>query len=149
MSEALPLAAVRELRWWVAGRNGEGQRLVWGLWVACPLLPRPRKGAALQVQCLVTSHHPLPAALCLAGPLTALQAAGAALRVLLAMAGQQPAVDPRTGEALFPLPLAHRQMASAACLPHIAQVLLTGEPALVDGTAALLLKVLQHNPGES
>jgi hypothetical protein len=28
-------------------------------------------------------------------------------------------------------------------------VLLTGEPALVDGTATLLLKVLQHNPGKA
>ena len=26
------------------------------------------------------------------------------------------------GEVLHPLPLAHRQMASPACLPHIAQV---------------------------
>jgi hypothetical protein len=77
MPEPLPLASLRELRWWVA------------------------RGVA---------------------PLTALRAAGVALRVLQALAGQQPAVDGHTGEALFPLPLAHRQMASPACLPHIAQV---------------------------
>lgn len=54
------------------------------------------------------------------GPLTAFQAAAAALRVLRALAEQQLAVDAR-GEVLHPLPLAHRQMASGACLPHIAQ----------------------------
>jgi hypothetical protein len=122
-----------------------------------------------------------------------------ALRALQALAEQQPAVDAH-GEVLHPLPAAHRQMTSPACLPHIAQVslnsfttvlwaafgghcfavmqkawqswsviclpasptmaaftcplqwppqvLLTSDPALVAGTATLLLTVLQHNAGE-
>ena len=49
---------------------------------------------------------------------------------------------------LHPLPLAHRQMASSTCLPHIAQLVLTGEPALVGGACTLLLTVLSHNAGE-
>ena len=57
-----------------------------------------------------------------AGPLTAFQAAGAALRVLRALADQQPALDPASGDVLFPLPAAHRQLASRACLPHLSQV---------------------------
>lgn len=77
MPEPLPLASLRELRWWVS------------------------RGVA---------------------PLSALRAAGVALRVLQALAEQQPALDPHTGEPLFPLPAAHRQMAAPACLPHIAQV---------------------------
>jgi DnaJ family protein C protein 13 len=99
MAEPLPLAAVRELRWWVAHRQG---------------------------------------------PLSAFEAAAAALRVLQVLADQQPAVDAH-GEVLFPLPLAHRLMASPACLPHLAQVVLTGDPALVSAACALLLTVLRHN----
>lgn len=59
---------------------------------------------------------------CRAGPLTPFQVAGAALRVLLALARLHPAADPERGTSLYPLPLAHRQMASQRCLPHIAQV---------------------------
>ena len=71
---------------------------------------------------LITASPPCCTA---AGPLTPLAAAGVALRVLQALAEQQPAVDAH-GEVLHPLPAAHRQMASPACLPHIAQVGLVG-----------------------
>ena len=59
-----------------------------------------------------------------AGPLTPFEVAGAALRVLLALARLHPATagEERCGAPLFPLPLAHRQMAAPRCLPHIAQV---------------------------
>jgi hypothetical protein len=43
------------------------------------------------------------------------------LRLLRAMAEQQPAVEP-LGRVLHPLPRVHRLLASPACLPHLAQV---------------------------
>jgi hypothetical protein len=46
-------------------------------------------------------------------------------QVLQALANLQPAVD-EEGAVLQPLPRAHRGIADASCLPHIAQVMLTG-----------------------
>ena len=77
-------------------------------------------------------------------PLTPFQAAETALRVLSSVVALRPATDAR-GEAVIPLPPAHRQLASPRCLPHIAQVALTGEPALVAAAAVLLLDVTRHN----
>ena len=69
--------------------------------------------------------------------MTPFEVAGTALKVLLALARLHPATVPgsstsssssaqadstSSNQALFPLPLAHRQMASQRCLPHIAQV---------------------------
>jgi DnaJ family protein C protein 13 len=79
-----------------------------------------------------------------AAPLAPFAAAAVALRALRALAAAHAAVDAR-GEAVVPLPAAHRQLASPRCLPHLAQVVLTGEPALVAGGCALLLAVLRHN----
>ena len=78
------------------------------------------------------------------GHLTSFQTAEISLRVLIALAALRPAVDAR-GEALIPLPAAHRQMASSRCLPHIAQVVLTGEPVLVAAASVLVLKLVEHN----
>lgn len=78
------------------------------------------------------------------GHLTPFQTAEVSLRVLTALAILRPAVDAQ-GEALIPLPAAHRQMASSRCLPHLAQVALTGEPALVAAISVLILKLVEHN----
>lgn len=48
------------------------------------------------------------------------------VQVLQQLASLQPAVD-EEGSVLQPLPRAHRGIADPACLPHIAQVMLTGE----------------------
>jgi len=48
------------------------------------------------------------------------------VQVLQQLASLQPAVD-EDGSVLQPLPRAHRGIADPACLPHIAQVMLTGE----------------------
>jgi hypothetical protein len=50
---------------------------------------------------------------------------GWCLQVLQQLASLQPAVD-EEGAVLQPLPRAHRGIADPACLPHIAQVMLTG-----------------------
>lgn len=49
----------------------------------------------------------------------------AVLQVLQQLASLQPAVD-EEGSVLQPLPRAHRGIADPTCLPHIAQVMLTG-----------------------
>ncbi len=78
------------------------------------------------------------------GHLTPFQAAEISLLVLTGLATLRPAVDAR-GEALIPFPAAHRQMASSRCLPHLAQVVLTGEPSLVADASVLVLKLVEHN----
>ncbi|KAK9915634.1 hypothetical protein WJX75_001835 [Coccomyxa subellipsoidea] len=78
------------------------------------------------------------------GTMSPTEAAEIALRVLHSLAQLQPAVDTE-GHSLQPLPTVHRILASPQCLPHIAQVLLTGEPALVSLAAMLLEVVLEHN----
>jgi hypothetical protein len=47
------------------------------------------------------------------------------LQILQQLASLQPAVD-EFGAVLQPLPRAHVGLADPACLPHIAQVILTG-----------------------
>ncbi|KAF8069423.1 GRV2 [Scenedesmus sp. PABB004] len=79
------------------------------------------------------------------GLLGPFDAALVALKILQQLALLQPAVDEH-GSVLQPLPRAHRGLADPACLPHIVQVMLTGEPALVSAAAALLTTVLAHNP---
>ncbi len=75
------------------------------------------------------------------GLLSPFEAAGAALDVMRQLAALQPAIDER-GQPLQPLPRAHVALAAPGCLPHIAQVMLTGEPALVAAAAALLESIL-------
>lgn len=99
MAEPAPLAAVRELRWWVATGTGH---------------------------------------------LAPFKVAEVVLRVLTAIVKLRPAVDAK-GEALIPLPAAHRLLASARCLPHVAQVTLTGEPSLVVAASSLLLLLVEHD----
>ena len=72
------------------------------------------------------------------------KAAEVALQVLTALVTLRPAVN-SSGEAVIPLPAAHRQLTSPRCLPHIAQVTLTGEPTLVAAAASLLLLLVEHN----
>ncbi|KAL0040215.1 hypothetical protein WJX77_000548 [Trebouxia sp. C0004] len=67
-----------------------------------------------------------------------------ALRLLHSLVRLQPAQG-EGGRSLYPLPLVHRQIAGPTCLPHLAQVLLTGEPALVASACSLLQKALHHN----
>lgn len=52
--------------------------------------------------------------------------AASGLQILQQLANLQPAVD-EYGSVLQPLPRAHRGLADPSCLPHIAQVILTGE----------------------
>jgi DnaJ family protein C protein 13 len=49
----------------------------------------------------------------------------ALLQILQQLASLQPAVD-EFGAVLQPLPRAHVGLADPSCLPHIAQVILTG-----------------------
>ncbi|KAK9868448.1 hypothetical protein WJX84_004951 [Apatococcus fuscideae] len=78
------------------------------------------------------------------GALGPFQAAEVALRLLQSLAQLQPAMDGR-GCVVLPPPMVHRHLASDRCLPHLAQVILTGEPGLVSLAASLLENVLQHN----
>ena len=73
--------------------------------------------------------------------LSPFEAAGVALAALRQVAALQPATDAR-GAPLQPPPRAHAALAGPDCLPHIAQAMLTGEPELVAGAAALLEAVL-------
>ncbi|WIA30400.1 hypothetical protein OEZ86_000485 [Tetradesmus obliquus] len=78
------------------------------------------------------------------GLLGPFEAALVALQILQQLASLQPAVD-EAGAVLQPLPRAHVGLAAPSCLPHIAQVILTGEPALVSAAASLLTCILAHN----
>jgi len=69
------------------------------------------------------------------------------LQSLRALAALLPAVEPGTGAPLQPAPRAHRAIASGRCLPRVAQVMLTGEPALVAASAALIAEVLAAGAG--
>ncbi|XAR66965.1 hypothetical protein NMG60_11013364, partial [Bertholletia excelsa] len=50
------------------------------------------------------------------------------------------------GELVTPTPRAKRILSSPRCLPHVAQAMLTGEPTIVEGAAALLKAVVTRNP---
>ncbi|CAD7701733.1 unnamed protein product, partial [Ostreobium quekettii] len=78
------------------------------------------------------------------GSLDSFGLARLALRLLHTLARNQSAIEV-TGEVLQPLPKAHRQITSQQCLPHICQVILTGDPVLVSGAASLLRVVVEHN----
>ena len=99
MVEPSPLAAIRELRWWISTGSGH---------------------------------------------LAPFKVAEVVLRVLTAILKLRPAVDAR-GEALIPLPAAHRELTSPRCLPHLAQITLTGEPSLVAAASSLLLLLVEYD----
>lgn len=51
------------------------------------------------------------------------------------------------GAVIRPLPKAKRLLSDPSCLPHIAQLLMTFDPVLVEKVATLLLQIMQDNPG--
>ena len=72
-------------------------------------------------------------------------AAAVALRLLLRLV-QLHASTSEDGAPMRPQPRVKRMLATHACLPHIAQTLLTGHAGLIDAAADLLLAVCEHNP---
>ncbi|KAK9149024.1 hypothetical protein Scep_007781 [Stephania cephalantha] len=77
--------------------------------------------------------------------LTPTQVGEAALSILHSMASAHSDLDD-AGEIVTPTPRVKRILSSPRCLPHVAQALLTGEPSIVDGAAALLKAVVTRNP---
>ncbi|KAK9102564.1 hypothetical protein Sjap_019818 [Stephania japonica] len=77
--------------------------------------------------------------------LTPTQVGEAALLILHSMASAHSDLDD-AGEIVTPTPRVKRILSSPRCLPHVAQALLTGEPSIVDGAAALLKAVVTRNP---
>eukprot|EP00882_Tetradesmus_deserticola_P011484 GHRQ01012150.1.p1 GENE.GHRQ01012150.1~~GHRQ01012150.1.p1 ORF type:complete len:544 (+),score=279.40 GHRQ01012150.1:121-1632(+) len=105
-------------------------------WMWAPGMQGPARLAGVRELCWMCCSG-----LGLLGPF---EAALVALQILQQLASLQPAVD-EFGAVLQPLPRAHIGLADPACLPHIAQVILTGEPALVSAAASLLTCILAHN----
>lgn len=73
------------------------------------------------------------------GVLHPFKAAATALDMLEQLARLQPAVDRQTNEVLSPLPRVHQKLAGRRCLPHVAQLVLTGEDRTFFRPAQLLL----------
>lgn len=77
--------------------------------------------------------------------LTSTQVGEAALSILHSMVSAHSDLDD-AGEIVTPTPRVKRILSSPRCLPHIAQAMLTGEPSIVEGAAALLKAVVTRNP---
>ncbi|KAI5320494.1 PREDICTED: dnaJ [Prunus dulcis] len=77
--------------------------------------------------------------------LTPTQIGEAALSILHSMVSAHSDLDD-AGEIVTPTPRVKRILSSPRCLPHIAQALLSGEPSIVEGAAALLKAVVTRNP---
>ncbi|KAA8535011.1 hypothetical protein F0562_030014 [Nyssa sinensis] len=77
--------------------------------------------------------------------LTPSQVGEAALSILHSMVSAHSDLDD-AGELVTPTPRVKRILSSPRCLPHIAQAMLTGEPSIVEGAAALLKAVVTRNP---
>lgn len=77
--------------------------------------------------------------------LTPIQVGEAALSILHSMVSAHSDLDD-AGELVTPTPRVKRMLSSPRCLPHIAQAMLTGEPSVVEGAAALLKAVVTRNP---
>ncbi|GFY80946.1 DNAJ heat shock N-terminal domain-containing protein [Actinidia rufa] len=77
--------------------------------------------------------------------LTPIQVGEAALSILHSMVSAHSDLDD-AGELVTPTPRVKRILSSPRCLPHIAQAMLTGEPSVVEGAAALLKAVVTRNP---
>ncbi|KAL0042756.1 hypothetical protein WJX79_009797 [Trebouxia sp. C0005] len=99
-------------------------------------MPEPKTLASIRELRWLVSHR--------LGELGPFAMAEIGLRLLQSLVRLQPAQG-EGGRTLYPLPLVHRQIAGPTCLPHLAQVLLTGEPALVASACSLLQKALHHN----
>uniref|UniRef100_A0A2C9W566 J domain-containing protein n=1 Tax=Manihot esculenta TaxID=3983 RepID=A0A2C9W566_MANES len=77
--------------------------------------------------------------------LTSFQVGDAALSILHSMVAAHSDLDD-AGEIVTPTPRVKRILSSPRCLPHIAQAMLSGEPAIVEAAAALLKAVVTRNP---
>ncbi|KAF8389019.1 hypothetical protein HHK36_025704 [Tetracentron sinense] len=77
--------------------------------------------------------------------LTSSQVGEAALSILHSMVSAHSDLDD-AGEIVTPTPRVKRILSSPRCLPHVAQAMLTGEPSIVEGAAALLKAVVTRNP---
>ncbi|KAJ8765401.1 hypothetical protein K2173_012098 [Erythroxylum novogranatense] len=77
--------------------------------------------------------------------LTPSQVGDAALSILHSMVSAHSDIDD-AGEIVTPTPRVKRILSSPRCLPHIAQVMLSGEPSIVEAAAALLKAVVTTNP---
>ncbi|KAF8728194.1 hypothetical protein HU200_018782 [Digitaria exilis] len=77
--------------------------------------------------------------------LTPTQIGEAALSILHSMASAHSDLDD-AGEIVTPTPRVKRILSSPRCLPHVAQVMLTGEPSIVEGAASLLKAIVTRNP---
>ncbi|CAN0900814.1 DnaJ homolog subfamily C GRV2 [Linum grandiflorum] len=77
--------------------------------------------------------------------LTASQVGDTALTILHNMVSAHSDLDD-AGEIVTPTPRVKRILSSPRCLPHIAQVMLSGEPSIVEAAAALLKAVVTRNP---
>ncbi|GFS40982.1 DNAJ heat shock N-terminal domain-containing protein [Actinidia rufa] len=77
--------------------------------------------------------------------LTPIQVGEAALSILHSMVSANSDLDD-AGELVTPTPRVKRILSSTRCLPHIAQAMLTGEPSVVEGVAALLKAIVTRNP---
>ncbi len=65
--------------------------------------------------------------------------------LLLKLVTLRPSVDIH-GAPVRPVPRAKRVLASARCLPHIAQAILAGSPLLVDNVAKIISELVRFNP---
>ncbi|OEL33191.1 DnaJ-like protein subfamily C GRV2 [Dichanthelium oligosanthes] len=77
--------------------------------------------------------------------LTPTQIGDAALSILHSMASAHSDLDD-AGEIVTPTPRVKRILSSPRCLPHVAQVMLTGEPSIVEAAASLLKAIVTRNP---
>ncbi|XP_078442767.1 DNAJ heat shock N-terminal domain-containing protein isoform X2 [Wolffia australiana] len=77
--------------------------------------------------------------------LTPVQVGEAALSILHYMVSAHSDLDD-AGEIVTPTPRVKRILSSPRCLPHVAQALLTGEPAIVEAAAGLLKAIVTRNP---
>lgn len=77
--------------------------------------------------------------------LTPTQVGEAALSILHNMVAAHSDIDD-AGEIVTPTPRVKRILSSPRCLPHIAQAMLSGEPSIVEESAALLKAVVTRNP---
>ncbi|XP_043725618.1 dnaJ homolog subfamily C GRV2-like [Telopea speciosissima] len=72
------------------------------------------------------------------------QVGGAALSILHSMVSAHSDLDD-AGEIVTPIPRVKRILSSPRCLPYVAQAMLTGEPSIVEGAAALLKAIVMRN----
>ncbi|XP_059432669.1 dnaJ homolog subfamily C GRV2 isoform X2 [Corylus avellana] len=77
--------------------------------------------------------------------LTPTQVGEAALSILHSMVSAHSDLDD-AGEIVTPTPRVKWILSSPRCLPNIAQAMLSGEPSIVEGAAALLKAVVTRNP---